>query len=324
MVALVTVVIPAYNPGDMLGEALESVHRQTFDDWDVVVVDDGSREPLRPVVEQFPRATVLRQPNSGASVARNRGILWSRSPFVALLDQDDLWTTTKLQHQVDVLTQHPHVGLAFCDVRVIGRAANAEWLRDDPARPVEGRVLFSPSDLEHPATGLRHSLQHFGEAFVVPSSILYRRECLAVSGLLNPWRPFTGDYDLLIRVAAGHNAAHVASPDVLYRRHDSNFTAQYDVGRRETARMRAEYVDHARQAGDRDLEATARAVLRRDRALYAAQAFDCARQAWRGRHLSSTAYHLGRSALFDPRVLAAAARTRRPAAHAAGGPSARD
>jgi hypothetical protein len=74
--------------------------------------------------------------------------------------------------------------------------------------------------------------------------------------------------------------------------------------------MRADYVEHARIARDRDLERAARSAISRNRNLYAAQAFDCAREAWRGGQLSSTAYHLGRSALFDPRVLVDATRAR--------------
>jgi hypothetical protein len=99
---------------------------------------------------------------------------------------------------------------------------------------------------------------------------------------------------------------------VRYRKHDQNFSDQYDVGRRELRRLRDRYVDHARDTHDPDLARAAKVALRRPRRLYAAQAFDGARYAWRRRDLRATARHLARSAAFDPTVILSAVTSRLP------------
>ena len=147
---------------------------------------------------------------------------------------------------------------------------------------------------------------------VVPSSVMVRREALARCGLMDPWSPFTGDFDLLIRLGASFPVVRVHSRDVWYRKHDQNFSDQYDVGRRELRRMRERYVGHARDTHDPDLARAAKVALRRPRRLYAAQAFDGARYAWRRRDVRATAYHLMRSAMFDPAVPLGALTSRRP------------
>src|SRR5262245_18337780 len=99
----VSIVIPAYNPGSYLRAALESVHRQSFRDWEVSVIDDGSREDLTWISREFPKAILVRQANRGASVARNNGILRTTGELIAFMDQDDVWSDQKLERQVAVM-----------------------------------------------------------------------------------------------------------------------------------------------------------------------------------------------------------------------------
>jgi hypothetical protein len=107
------------------------------------------------------------------------------------------------------------------------------------------------------------SMGHFAERFVVPSTVMIRRACLATSGLLDPFIPFSGDYDLLIKLGSRHPVLRVASEDVLYRKHEQNYSDQYEVGRGEVAALIDRYVAFARATGDRLLERGACFRLRR-------------------------------------------------------------
>ena len=108
---LVSVVIPSYNCGGVIGDTLESVLAQDYPALEVIVVDDGSTDDTCDVVARYgDRVTLLQQRNAGAAVARNAGIRCARGDYVALLDADDLWLPGKLSIQVDHLEGNPQVG----------------------------------------------------------------------------------------------------------------------------------------------------------------------------------------------------------------------
>ncbi|WP_448811701.1 glycosyltransferase family 2 protein [Agromyces bauzanensis] len=111
----VSVVIPAYNPGPYLAEAVESAVSQIPPPLEVIVVDDGSAEPI--AVPENPLVRVIRQDNAGPSAARNRGIREARGDLIAFLDADDVWYPGKLAAQVALM--RPEVGLCSCDFEAI-------------------------------------------------------------------------------------------------------------------------------------------------------------------------------------------------------------
>src|SRR5580704_15275668 len=102
-----SVIIPTYNRAELLRQALESVFRQEFTDFEVFVVDDGSTEDLSPVVEEYRnRATFLRQQNAGPSAARNLAIGKAQGDCVAFLDSDDLWFPWTLDVYRQAILKH--------------------------------------------------------------------------------------------------------------------------------------------------------------------------------------------------------------------------
>lgn len=111
----ISVVIPAYNAERTILETIESVQQQTFSDFEIIVINDGSTdrtvEILQNVKDQ--RLKIFHYKNGGLCVARNRGLSHATGEFIAFLDADDLWTTDKLELQLAALQKHPEAGLAY-------------------------------------------------------------------------------------------------------------------------------------------------------------------------------------------------------------------
>ncbi len=112
----VSVIIPAYNLENYIVQALESVLFQTFQDFEIILIDDGSQDNTVSLVQQFddPRIHILQQKNQGASSARNYGMRQSQGQYIALLDGDDYWLPEKLERQLQHLSHAPNVGVSFC------------------------------------------------------------------------------------------------------------------------------------------------------------------------------------------------------------------
>src|ERR1700733_7511190 len=116
--ATVDIIIPAFNAAEYLPFALESVSSQTFDDWQILLVDDGSTDKTADVVAPFlkrlgSKIKYIKQENRGLPAARNTAIRASTAEFLALLDADDVWLPCRLSESVKVLTERPQAGLAY-------------------------------------------------------------------------------------------------------------------------------------------------------------------------------------------------------------------
>lgn len=111
----VSVIIPAYNSITYLPATLDSVLRQTFADFEVFIVDDGSSDNTAAWGSQIQdrRVQLMTQANQGTCAARNTGIALAQGEYIAFLDADDLWHPTKLAKQVRYLDEHPEVGLVY-------------------------------------------------------------------------------------------------------------------------------------------------------------------------------------------------------------------
>jgi glycosyltransferase involved in cell wall biosynthesis len=115
MSTLISVIIPAYNAERTILETVKSVQKQTFSDFELIVINDGSTDQTLELVQSFEdeRLKIFSYKNAGLPVARNRGISHATGEFIAFLDADDLWTPDKLELQLAALKQHPEAGLAY-------------------------------------------------------------------------------------------------------------------------------------------------------------------------------------------------------------------
>lgn len=143
----VSVVIPTYNYGRFIGEAIESVLKQTLPVFEVIVVDDGSSDNTEEVVTKFgERIKYIRQKNGGVGAARNTGIKNSAGDFIAFLDADDLWLPKKIEQQLQLFQTDGEIGLVTTAIREFDKYGNtlAEYVEGKNGWCAEDLLLFSP------------------------------------------------------------------------------------------------------------------------------------------------------------------------------------
>src|SRR6185437_7103858 len=130
----VDIIIPAYNAARFLPAAIQSVEGQTFSDWQIVLVDDGSTDDTKQVVAPFlarlgSKLKCIHKPNGGLPAARNTAIRNSSSEFIALLDADDVWLPERLEASIQSFEGHPEAGLSYGFIQYIDEEGTPlEWV----------------------------------------------------------------------------------------------------------------------------------------------------------------------------------------------------
>ena len=143
-VPLVSVIVPAYRVAQFIAAALDSILAQTFQDFEIIVVNDGSpdTEDLEKVLEPYrSRITYLRQENQGSAGARNTGIRAARGAFIAPLDADDMWYPEHLAAQLALFEADPTLDMVYAHVRFFGDVPEA-GKTSFQLRPSRGKVTF--------------------------------------------------------------------------------------------------------------------------------------------------------------------------------------
>lgn len=197
----VSVVIPAYRAARTIGHAVQSVLGQTVPATEIIVVDDGSPDDLAAALAPFGAAvTLVRKTNGGAASARNLGIEMARGNLLAFLDADDYWAPQKLQRQLAVLAQYPHVGVVGC-----------RWYEEDAA--TQQRKPGIATDLYFDAPLRLEGVAAFELAMRFwTSAMVFRRWALDGQRFCSGLEP-AEDRDLWIRIAATQSIFLL--PDIL-------------------------------------------------------------------------------------------------------------
>jgi glycosyltransferase involved in cell wall biosynthesis len=201
------VIIPAYNTAKYLPAAIESVAAQTFADWRILLVDDGSTDDTVEVVAPFldrlgSRISYIKQDNRGLPAARNTAIRASTSEFLALLDADDVWTPCRLSESLKVLEERPQAGLAYGQVTLI-----------DP----EGRTLRTFEGNPRHGEGRIATHIYTREINLPCPTMTFRRRCIDEVGYFDETMRATEDRDLWLRIALRHEVAFVPQVLAFYR-----------------------------------------------------------------------------------------------------------
>lgn len=216
----VSVVIPAYNAERTLADTLSSVLEQTFEDFEVLVIDDGSTDRTGELARNTgdPRVRVVTVANGGVARARNRGIGASRGELIAFLDADDLWRSRKLERQVAFLHGRPDVGVCFtAAVRV-----------DADTQPIG--LMPAREYADYCAALL---LTSAGAACACSSGIVRRALALDVGGF-DPSLSQSADWDFWLRLSRITRSAPVSDVLVLYRSYPGNMSSDIALLERDT------------------------------------------------------------------------------------------
>jgi glycosyltransferase involved in cell wall biosynthesis len=208
---LVSVILPVYNRAGWVARAVESVFAQTHRHLELLVIDDGSTDGTRYVLDGFgSRVHVLKQSHAGAEAARNLGLAHARGEFVAFIDSDDMWHPDRLSRQLP-LFHRPEVGLVF------GNAVLVDYSRTPPRRLK--RTFF---DRVRPSRG-RVTGELARGCFVPFSSVLVRRELLAEAGGFTPGR-VASDYSKWVELSVVCEFDYVEAPVFEYAIHEGGIS----------------------------------------------------------------------------------------------------
>lgn len=194
----VSVIIPTYNRAHFVIEAIESVLNQTFQDFEIIVVDDGSTDNTREALKKFgSKIRYTYQENRGVAAARNTGIRAAKGEFIAFLDHDDLWLPDKLSIQMDAFSKNKEVGLVYTDCVAFDKEGKLP--KGDRIRP-SGWVFK----------------QLFRRPFGLLTGVVCKKECFNKCGLFNESFFTSDDYDMCLRISTKHKFLFIDQP--LFRR----------------------------------------------------------------------------------------------------------
>ncbi len=188
---LVSVVIPTYNRANVVARAIRSVLSQTYQNLELIVVDDGSEDGTTAVLNRFNSIKTIRQNNRGVSAARNAGIALSSGKLLAFLDSDDEWLPEKIRKQV--LLYSPEKPEFICH-------SNELWMRDQKIVPQK--------DI-HTKQGGFFFKRALERCLISPSAVIISRVLLDTVGWFDEDLEAAEDYDLWLRITAFHNVDFV-------------------------------------------------------------------------------------------------------------------
>lgn len=211
----VSVIIPTYNRPHYLSSAIASVYNQTFHNFEIVVVDDASKEDIRSIVNRYTDGRIkyiVHTHNKGEAAARNTGLANSEADYIAFLDDDDEWFPQKLQLQYELLSNSPPT---------IGAVYTGQlWVEYDT-----GRIL---NQIIPDKRGNIYNHMMIDNAVGTPSSVTVRRDCFKTVGLFDERIHYPLDYDMWIRISKHYGFEYIRDPLVKYRVHPNRLSS--DVG----------------------------------------------------------------------------------------------
>jgi glycosyltransferase involved in cell wall biosynthesis len=226
----VSVVIPTYNRAQLIAESIKSVLDQTFTDFELIVVDDGSTDNTREVVDSFQdsRIRYICLENRGAAAARNNGIQASSGEYVAFLDSDDVLLKKALESGVQVLDRHPEVAFSCGQI----------YRMDE-----KGRV-FGVRKLRCRHASIRQGTEEIVQFLVYGNhintmTVMARRSCLFEVGLFDTtFRYGSEDFDLFVRLAKKYAVAYIAKPIAKAREHSGRISNERGTNEEEKSKIR--------------------------------------------------------------------------------------
>ena len=216
---MISIITPIYNGQSFLQETIETVLNQSYSNWELLLIDDGSTDNSKAICETYckkdKRIKYHYKPNGGQASARNLGINKAKGEWIALLDADDLWHKTKLEKQIDSLAQYPEATLCFTNTLAF-----------------ENTISNEIYNFDKKAFGLLNEdffLDVFVSSYVSNSSLVIKKDVLLQAGLYNEKEIVRGseDWELLLRLLHKNNRiVGVKEKLLFYRIHNGGIHLQ--------------------------------------------------------------------------------------------------
>ncbi len=183
----ISIILPVYNRESFLDKTLQSLINQTFGDFEVIIIDDGSTDHSVEIASKYKniypqKIYVFSQTNKGVSAARNLGIQRARGQYIAFIDSDDMWISSKLHEQVTYMEQ---TNCSICQT-------DEQWIRN-------GKKVNSMK--KHTKQSGRIFFDSLGMCIVSPSAVMMKKEIFAIVGMFDENLPVVEDYDLWLRIS---------------------------------------------------------------------------------------------------------------------------
>ncbi len=213
---LVSVIIPAYNIAEYLSESIDSVLNQTYQHFEVIIVDDGSTDNTADVVNKYVKSQAnvkyIHQENKGPGAARNKGIKEAKGEYIAFLDADDIWFPEKVLLQMELFLKLPSISLVHSDFIYFDRQGT------------EQQSEFSERIKKHFSGDVFYQL--FKKNFFMTPTVVIKQEALKDIGLFDEQLCMSEDYDLWLRISKSHKIGYVNTPLAKICKHNDSMTKE--------------------------------------------------------------------------------------------------
>lgn len=230
---IISVIIPTYNNAAYLCEAIDSVLAQTYKDFEVIVIDDGSTDNTREMVKKYDgKIRYLFQENKGVSAARNIGIKMAIGDYIALLDDDDSWLTDKLLLQVFAIEANPEIAMVFTDVEAFDEKGIVNSSFGRPSNPMlfdkeEFRYKMAKTTFDDGAVLKGNIYKDLLKCnMIVPTTALIKKRVFDIVGYFDNNLPVNQDYDLWIRISKRYPVLYLNKLTARYRVRDKSISGK--------------------------------------------------------------------------------------------------
>lgn len=211
----VSIILPVFNRAHLVTEAVKSVLIQTFQGFELIIIDDGSTDNTVEIINTFddPRIILLRQENCGRSVARNNGLAIARGRYIAFLDSDDVYLKGKLELQVAYMEKHPDISMIYTSAHCIDQ---------------KGKLLDEQPYVAQAEGNIYEQVAFFQPLTITLPTVMLRREVLGEVGGFDVAMERFEDTDLWRRIAKRYRVGAIDVPTCLLRTHENNALAAQD------------------------------------------------------------------------------------------------
>ncbi len=223
---MVSIIIPAYNAGRFIAETIDSVLKQTYKDWELIIVNDGSTDNTQKIVEEYrsnnPTVHIINQENKGVSNARNAGIKKASGEFIAFLDADDVWMEDNLKEKINFLVNNHSVDFVFSDRNFCD----------------EKMQNTSPAPIGYDENIFENCLLWNGESVPGPcSNLVIKKNCFQQDLLFHPALSNIADKHFVVQLASRYKGKRI--PKVLWSYRIVSGSMSKNIGLHETDTLKA-------------------------------------------------------------------------------------